>query len=167
MILKKLKEYLDDNNIKYYGISHSQAFTAEDISKTAHIPIRELAKTVMVKVDGKILMAIVPASDMVSFKKLKKILGAEKVELAEESDFNDIFPMCELGAMPPFGNLYNVDVLVASSLTEDKNIAFNAGSHRELIKMEYRDFEKLIKPKIMDFSIKKRTPEDDHWSYEY
>ncbi len=167
MILKELKEYLDSNNVKYIGISHSQAFTAEDIAATAHIPIKELAKTVMVKVDGNIIMTVIPACEMVSFKKLKKILGANKVELAEEDDFKNAFSTCELGAMPPFGNLYNVEVLVASSLTQDKIIAFNAGNHRELIKLEYLDFERLVKPKIMDFSIMKRSPHDDHWSYEY
>jgi len=167
MILQKLKDYLDSHNIKYYGISHSQAFTSEDISRTAHIPVKELAKTVMVKVDGKLKMAVVPASDMVSIKKLKKLLGAEKVVLAEEEDFKDFFPLCETGAMPPFGNLYDIEVIAALRLTEDKNIAFNAGSHRELLKMEYKDYEKLVRPKILDFSITKRMPEDDHWSYEY
>lgn len=167
MILAKLREYLDAKNIKYFGISHSLAYTAEEISKKAHIPLNEMAKTVMLKVDGKIIMAVIPATDMVSFKKLKKILGADNVNLAEEEEFEDIFPHCEVGAMPPFGNLYDVEVIVSSPLTTDKNIAFNAGSHRELIRMEYKEYEKLVKPKIFDFTIKKRSAEDDHWSFEY
>jgi Ala-tRNA(Pro) deacylase len=103
---------------------------------------------------------------MVSFKLLKRCIGASKIELANETEFKDLFPECEIGAMPPFGNLYNIEVLVAERLTEDEEIAFNAGSHRELIKMSYKDFEQLVKPKVMNFSVRKRAPSDDHWSYE-
>jgi Ala-tRNA(Pro) deacylase len=166
MILKKLLEFLDSNKVKYIAITHSKVYTAEEIALAAHLPGRVLAKTVMVKINGKIVMTVVPASEMVSFKMLKKCMGADTVELAKENEFKDIFPDCELGAMPPFGNFYNVEVYVTESLTEDEEIAFNAGSHLELIRMAYKDFEKLVKPKIMRFSIKKKSPNDDHWSVE-
>jgi Ala-tRNA(Pro) deacylase len=166
MILKKLREFLDSHNIKYVAMSHSQAFTSEDIAMAAHLPGKELAKTVMVKIDDKMTMTVIPGSDMVSFKLLKRAVGASKIELANETEFKDLFPESEIGAMPPFGNLYNIGVIVAERLAEDEEIAFNSGTHRELIKMSYKDFERLVKPKVMNFSVRKRTPADDHWSYE-
>lgn len=153
MPVKKLREFLDRYNIKYVTISHSQAFTAQQIAASAHIPGKELAKTVMVKLDGKMAMAVLPASFQVDFDLLKEATGAGRVELAEEEEFKFLFPQCEIGAMPPFGNLYDMDVYVAETLTEDKEIAFNAGSHTELIRMAYSDFEQLVKPKVMAFSM--------------
>ncbi len=152
MPIKKLKEFLDSQKIKYVKISHSKAYTAMDIAESAHISGKELAKTVMVKIDGKMAMAVLPASQKVDFARLQKALKAKKVELAEEADFRDMFPECDIGAMPPFGNLYGLDVFVADSLAEDEEIAFNAGSHTELIKLSYKDFEKLVKPKSVKFS---------------
>ncbi|MCK5426621.1 MAG: YbaK/EbsC family protein [Thermodesulfovibrionia bacterium] len=152
MPAKKIKEFLDSNNIKYVTIKHSPAYTAQEIAASAHISGKELAKTVMVKINGKMTMAVLPATSKVDFNLLKKASGKEKVELAREEDFKDMFPECDIGAMPPFGNLYNVDVLVDKILTEDKEIAFNAGSHTELIKMTYKDFENLVKPKVVQLS---------------
>ncbi|MCK5286567.1 MAG: YbaK/EbsC family protein [Thermodesulfovibrionia bacterium] len=152
MLAKKIKEFLDSNNIKYVTIKHSPAYTAQEIAASAHISGKELAKTVMVKINGKMTMAVLPATSKVDFNLLKKASGKEKVELAREEDFKDMFPECDIGAMPPFGNLYNVDVLVDKILTEDKEIAFNAGSHTELIKMTYKDFENLVKPKVVQLS---------------
>lgn len=153
MPVKRLKEFLDSHNIKYVIISHSRAFTAQETATSAHIPGKELAKTVVVKMNGKMAMAVLPASSKVDFDLLKKATGSSKIEIASEKEFKDIFPECEVGAMPPFGNLYGMEVFVAESLTEDKEIAFNAGSHRELVKMAYKDFERLAKPKIMKFSV--------------
>jgi Ala-tRNA(Pro) deacylase len=152
MPVKKLKEFLDSNKIKYVSISHSPAFTAQQIAASAHIPGKDLAKTVMIKIDNKMAMAVLPASLKIDFDLLKKASGSGNIELATESEFKDLFPECEPGAMPPFGNLYGMDVYVARSLTEDTDIAFNAGSHTELIKMAYEDFEKLAKPRILKFS---------------
>lgn len=154
MPAKRLKEFLDSHNMKYVIISHSRAFTARETAVSAHIPGKELAKTVMVKVDGKMAMAVLPASHNVDFELLKKTTGSGRVEIANEKDFKELFPECEVGAMPPFGNLYGMDVFVAKSLTEDEEIAFNAGSHRELVKMSYKDFDRLVKPKVMGFSVK-------------
>jgi Ala-tRNA(Pro) deacylase len=152
MAAKKLKEFLDSNNIKYITIGHSPAYTAQEIAASAHISGKELAKTVMVKIDRKMAMTVLPASHKVDFNLLKKATGAEEVELAGEQEFENMFPGCDIGAMPPFGNLYRMDVYVAERLTEDKEIAFNAGSHTELLKLEYKDYEKLVKPKVAKFS---------------
>ncbi|NVL93596.1 MAG: YbaK/EbsC family protein, partial [Desulfobacterales bacterium] len=152
MPLRKLKEFLETHNIKYVTISHSQAFTAQEIAATSHIPGKQLAKTVMVKIDGTMAMAVLPASHRVDFDQLKKATGAKRVELATEQEFKDLFPECEIGAMPPFGNLYGMQVFVAESLAEAEDIAFNAGSHTELIRISYKDFETHAKPKVMKFS---------------
>lgn len=154
MPVKKLKEFLDSNKVKYVTMSHSPAYTAQEIAAMAHIPGKELAKTVIVKVDGEMAMAVLPASYKVDFKLLKKAAKAKKVELAGEKEFKDLFPECEVGAMPPFGNLYDMNVFVAESLAEGEEIAFNAGSHTELIKMSYADFEKLAEPTVLKYSIK-------------
>jgi len=152
MPLTKIKEFLNQHNIKYIIIKHSSAFTAQEIAANAHISGKELAKTVMIKFDGKMAMAVLPASYKISFDDLKEVLGVEKVRLAYEQEFMDKFPDCEVGAMPPFGNLYGLEVYVAESLADDEEIAFNACSHTELIRMNYKDFEELVKPKRMKFS---------------
>ncbi len=152
MPVKQLKEYLDAHNTKYVVITHSPAYTAQAIAASAHVSGKELAKTVMVKIDGKMAMAVLPASCQVDFNLMKEKTGAKKVELATEDEFKHLFPGCEVGAMPPFGNLYDMEVFAAEKLAEDEEIAFNAGSHTELIKMAYKDFERLAKPKVLSFS---------------
>ena len=152
MPVQKLKEFLDKQGIKYITIRHSLAYTAQEIAASAHIPGKELAKIVMVKIDGKMTMTVLPATHNVDLELLKKVAGANKVELATEEEFEGMFPGCDVGAMPPFGNLYGLDVFAAESLAEDKEIAFNAGSHAELIKLAYKDFERLVKPKMGRFS---------------
>ena len=153
MPVKKLKEFLDKNKIKYVAISHSPVYTAQEIAAAAHVPGRELAKTVIVKADGTMAMAVMPAPQQIDFDQLKEGLGAKSVELASEKEFADRFPGCEAGAMPPFGNLYDMEVYVDASLREDDQIAFNACSHSELIKLAYADFEKLVRPKILQFGV--------------
>lgn len=153
MPAKKLKDFLDSHNIRYITISHSRAFTAEETAVSAHISRKEFAKTVMVKIDRKMAMAILPASDKLDLDLLKKETGAKQVEIAGEKEFKGLFPDCEVGAMPPFGNLYGMDVFVAKSLTEDREIAFNAGSRRELVRLAYKDFEQLVKPRVVKISV--------------
>ena len=148
---KKLKSFLDENKIKYVSIQHSSAYTAQEIAAIAHIPGKDLAKTVIIKIDGKMAMAVLPASFKVSFENLKDTLGVKEARLAYEQEFIDKFPDCEVGAMPPFGNIYGMEVFVAESLAEDEEIAFNAGSHRELIKLSFKDYQKLVSPKIIKF----------------
>lgn len=152
MPVKKLKDFLDQNKIKYAIISHSEAYTAQEIAASTHIPGKEIAKTVMVKMDGKMSMAVLPGSCKIDFDLLKKASGAKEVALASEAEFMDMFPGCDVGAMPPFGNLYEMDVYAAEILAEDDEIVFNAGSHTELIRLSYKDFERLVKPKVMKFS---------------
>jgi Ala-tRNA(Pro) deacylase len=148
----KLKEFLDSHNIKYVSITHSKAYTAQGIAAAAHISGKELAKTVMINVDGEMAMAVLPASEQVNVDALKSALKARKIDLASERQFRDRFADCEVGAMPPFGNLYDLRVFVDDTLTVDKEIAFNAGTHLELIKLAYSDFEKLVHPTVLRFS---------------
>jgi Ala-tRNA(Pro) deacylase len=155
MPVRRLKEFLDGNHVKYISIAHSQAFTSQEIAASAHIPGKELAKTVMIKVDGKMAMAVIPASQKVDFGLLKGVTGGQKVELATEDEFRYKFPECEIGAMPPFGNLYGMEVFVTECLAEDETIAFNAGSHTELIKLAYSDFYRLVMPKVGKFASKR------------
>ena len=150
---KKLKAFLDENKVKYISIQHSSAYTAQEIAAIAHIPGKDLAKTVIIKIDGKMAMAVLPASYKVSFDNLKSALGVNEVRLAYEQEFMDKFPDCEIGAMPPFGNIYGLEVFVAESLAEEEEIDFNACNHTELIKMSFSDFEKLVKPKRIKFSV--------------
>lgn len=148
MPVKKLKEFLDSQQVKYVLIAHSPAYTAQEIAATAHVRGKEMAKTVMVTLDGRMAMAVLPASRKVGFDLLRQASGVENVQLASEQAFRDMFPDCEVGAMPPFGNLYGMDVYVSELLTKDEEIVFNAGSHTELIRLSYKDFERLASPKV-------------------
>jgi Ala-tRNA(Pro) deacylase len=155
MALARLKEFLDGHNTKYATISHSVAYTASEIAALTHIPGKELAKTVIVKVDGRLAMAVLPASSQVDLSRLKAAADAADAVLASEREFKDIFPDCETGAMPPFGNLYDLPVFADESLSRDKGIAFNAGSHRELVQMAWEDFARLVRPQIANFATGK------------
>ncbi len=148
MPVKRLKKFLDNNDVKYVSISHLPAYSAQEIAESAHIPGKELAKTVIVRIDDKFAMAVLPASSRVHLGHLKVALSASHVELATETEVENLFPDCEKGAMPPFGNLYDIDVYVADQLTEDEEIAFSAGSHTEVVRMFYKDFARLVMPKI-------------------
>ncbi len=148
MPIRKLIQELDRHDVKYVLLSHSPAFTAQEVAESAHIPGKELAKTVVVKLDGRLAMAVLPASRQVDFDKFRDAAGVQSAVLAHEEDFQDVFPDCEVGAMPPFGYLYSLPVYVDPSLTEDEEIAFTAGSHRELLKLTYNDFEEMTAPHI-------------------
>lgn len=152
MPVQKLKRFLDDNGARYVVISHSPAYTAQEVAASAHIPGRELAKTVMVRLDDRLAMVVVPASHQVRMAEIEAITGCNEAVLATEAEFVNMFPDCELGAMPPFGNLYDCDVYASRELAEDEEIAFNAGSHSELIRMAWKDYERLVKPQLVDLS---------------
>jgi Ala-tRNA(Pro) deacylase len=156
-MLAKLKEFLDSNNVQYVVISHSVAYTAAGIAALTHIPGKELAKTVIIKLDGELVMAVVSASQFVDLELLKAATGAPTVRLATEAEFKERFPDCEVGAMPPFGNLYGMTVYAEHDLSKDKEIAFNAGSHRELVRMPWADYEKLVQPKLMPVAAVKQA----------
>jgi Ala-tRNA(Pro) deacylase len=153
MPVRKLREYLDTQRVKYVVISHSPAYTSPEIAASAHIPGRELAKTVMVKLDDRLAMAVLPSSQQVDFDLLQSVARVRGAALATEKEFTDRFPECEVGAMPPFGNLYGMDVFVSAELGKDEEIAFNAGSHTELVRMAYSDFERLVQPKVVRFAV--------------
>ncbi len=142
----RLTKFLDKEHVKYVSIGHSPAFTAQEIAANAHVPGKELAKTVIVKIDGELAMVVLPASEQVRMDRLQGMLGARHVELADEDEFKYAFPDCETGAMPPFGNLYGMNVYVSQALREDDEIAFSAGSHSELIRLPYADYERLVHP---------------------
>ncbi|MGB9073237.1 MAG: YbaK/EbsC family protein [Terriglobales bacterium] len=152
MPTRKLREFLDGQGIPYAATSHAVAYTAKEIAALTHVSSKELAKTVIVKIDSALAMAVLPASYEVDLSLLRVATGARTVSLAKETEFKDRFPECEIGAMPPFGNLYGMAVYVDESLTKDKDIAFNAGSHNELLQVSYADFERLVRPTVLKFS---------------
>ena len=152
MPVRKLRAFLDQEKIKYINIIHSTAYTAQEVAASAHITGRELAKTVIVELDGNMAMAVLPANRKIVLQDLREVTGSEEVKFASEEQFKQAFPDCETGAMPPFGNLYGMDVYAAESLTENDQIAFNAGSHTEVIKMAYKDFERLVRPRVVSFT---------------
>lgn len=154
MPLERLTTYLDENGKKYVVVKHAKAYTAQEVAASAHIPGKEMVKTVIVKVDGDMKMVVLPSTHNVDFDAIKKATGAGAVELASEDEFESMFPDCELGAMPPFGHFYDMETLVAEVLTEDTEIAFNAGTHKELVKMGYKDYEELAKPRIIPAALK-------------
>lgn len=151
-VAKLLKEFLVKNKVKYEAKRHAEVYTAQEIAHAQHVPGKYLAKSVIVKVDDKLVIFVIPASLLIDMPRLKKLTGAKVLRLATEKEFAALFPGCDIGAMPPFGNLYNVPVCVDKSLTEDEYIVFNAGTHKDTVKMKYKDFEKLVKPKMAGFA---------------
>lgn len=153
MPVTQLKEFLDKNKVKYVSIRHSTAYTAQEIAASAHVKGRSMAKTVIVKIDGKIALAVLPAKYQIDLEKLKNSCKASSLELAREQEFSHLFPGCETGAMPPFGNIYKLPVYADETLKKDEEIAFNACSHTELIQIPCKEFERLAKPKFCKFSV--------------
>ena len=154
MPLSKLKKFLDAHHIKYMVISHSLAYTAQGIAALTHVSGKKLAKTVIVKIDGILAMAVVPASLHVDLDRLRNLTGARTVEIASEQEFKDAFPDCETGAMPPFGNLYDMAVYADASLAENEEITFSAGTHRELVRMNWLDMVRLVNPLIASLTYR-------------
>lgn len=151
MIANTLKEYLDRAGVAYTTIIHPVAYTAQEVAASAHVVGRDFAKTLIVQVDGALAMVVLPATRRLLLADLREMLGTYDVRLATESEFRDAFPGCEIGAMPPFGNLYGMPVYVAGSLADEPTIAFNAGTHTEVIQMAYSDFQRLVHPRVLDF----------------
>ncbi|PIQ83984.1 MAG: deacylase [Candidatus Omnitrophica bacterium CG11_big_fil_rev_8_21_14_0_20_63_9] len=162
-ISQKLKAFLDESKAKYTVAKHPVVYTAQEIAAAQHVPGRQLAKSVLVKTDQGIALAVLPAIALIDFKKLKAALNTKSVSIGKEADIRVAFPDVEVGAMSPFGNLYGVPVIVDKTLSQAQDIVFNAGSHTETIKMRYADFTKLVKAKNGNFSQpfpgpKKKTP---------
>ena len=153
MPARKLKDFLDKHRIKYVSIQHSTAYAASEVAASAHVKGKNLAKTVIVKLDGKFTMAVLPSKFHVDLERLRVATKSGAVELATEEQFAHQFPGCDEGAMPPFGNLYGMSVYVDPSLAEDEEIAFNACTHTELVQMAYKDFQALVKPTLVSFRV--------------
>ena len=150
MATRRTREFLDGNNVRYVMIHHSPAYTAPEVAASVHVPGRQLAKTVIVWIDGRIAMAVVPATRDVDFDLLRLAAGARDCRLAEEAEFADRFEGCQLGAVPPFGNLFGMETHVARALTDQPYVAFNAGTHTDVIVMEFEDYRRLVRPKLAE-----------------
>ena len=153
MPANKLKDFLDQHHVKYVSVRHSTGYTSQEIAALAHVKGRNMAKTVVVKLNGKLALAVLPAKYNVDLPRLAQAAEAGTAELASEQEFERHFAGCETGAMPPFGNLYGLPVYVDEALTRDEQIDFNACSHTELLQMAYKDFERLVKPKVASFGV--------------
>ena len=146
MSMERVRQYLDEQNIKYSILQHSPAYTAQEVAESVHVTGRHFAKCVMVKIDGRLAQVVLPASDQVDLKRMAQSVGATSVELAREDEFLESFPDCEVGAMPPFGNLFGMEVFVSPHLTAADRIAFNAGNHTDVMQLSYGDFQRLVDP---------------------
>ena len=152
-ILARLKRFLDENQVSYETSAHPETYTAQEIAAALHVPGGCLAKVVMVKAGERFYMMVLPASYRIDWEKVREVLKEKEVRLATEAEFKDLFPDCEVGAMPPFGNLYNLPVYVDPSMTGCGTMVFQAGTHIDVVKMQYSDFERLVRPKVEDFAI--------------
>jgi Ala-tRNA(Pro) deacylase len=150
----RLGSYLDETGIDYRILYHQRVYTAQEVAAAQHVSGRELAKVVMVRVDSELMMML-PASFIVDMDKLKRLFPAKGVGLAREDAFQGLFPDCEIGAMPPFGNLYNLQVYVDTALARQPHIVFQAGTRVETIRMAYQDFVNFVQPKVVDFAMRR------------
>lgn len=153
MFANTVREYLDSRHARYTTISHQPAYTAQEVAASTHIPGRMMAKTVMVKIDGEMAMVVLPADQRIDLEILRKVAKAHSVRLASEEEFEGMFPGCEVGAMPPLGELFGLEVFAARELTEDDEIAFNAGTFTEVVKLPYAEFRRLTRPRVLDICM--------------
>lgn len=149
MLSPRLHQFLDQGRAPYSTLRHERTLTAQETANAAHIGNRHFAKTVMLKVDGEMAMMVMPAAYRIDLTRLSRALGGREVELAQEDEFRDAFPDCEIGAMPPFGHLYGIPVYVDERLVGQPEIAFNAGTHTDLVRMPYSEFERLAQPELL------------------
>ena len=152
-IPKRLIDCLNENKAQYEILHHAEAVTAQRIAQAEHVKGRHHAKVVMVKSGDQHLMIVLPADHQIDLEKVEKVIG-NTVSLGKEQEFKSLFPDCAIGAMPPFGNLYNLPTHVDKQLAEQDYIVFEAGTHTDAIKMSYRDYEKIVKPNVDDLAIK-------------
>ncbi len=151
MSMKEVEEFLRTSNVKYRTVRHARAYSSQEIAEAAHVPARRLAKVTMIRLGDRIAMAVLPANEMVDVVSLGKLAGVDRVEIATERDFQNRFPDCEVGAMPPFGHLWGMPVFVSDTFRRSDDIAFEAGSHTELLEMPYEEYERLEQPKVGHF----------------
>jgi Ala-tRNA(Pro) deacylase len=150
----KITNYLSRNFASYRHKKHPVAFTAMETAAAEHVPGRELAKSVVLKADDHLIMAVLPADHLVNMRALKRKIGADRLSLASEAEFSDLFLPCEAGAMPPFGKLFGFQTYCDRPLAGQLEIEFNAGTHFDTIRMPFSEFERLESPEILDFSDK-------------
>lgn len=151
-IPQAIKSYLYDNKVGFEAIHHQRDYTAQQTAADTHTKGKDFAKTVILFVDNKYCMAVVPAIYQVDLEKFKKQVNAKEVSLASEEEIKSICSDCEVGAMPPFGPLYDLPVYVSHHLAEDHMITFNGGTHEDVIRMRYKDLEELVKPTVSDIT---------------
>lgn len=163
MAISKLIQYLDSTGVSYQLLGHVPAFSAHDVAAVTHVPEKELAKTLVIKADNNRWLAVLRADHRLNDRLLKKALGIKHIQLLSEEELSSLFPDCEVGAMPPFGNLYSLPVVVDKFLTNDDEIVFNACTHTDSIKMKYKDFENLVKPQISEFAEPTHSVEEREW----
>jgi Ala-tRNA(Pro) deacylase len=149
---ERLEQYLRENGASFESMTHSQVYTMQEVAAALHVPGKEVAKVVIAKADGGMVMLVLPAPYRLDLAKVRTMLGAKRVSLAEEDDFAELFPDCATGAMPPFGNLYDVPVHVDESMGEATHIVFRVGTHRDTMKVAYDDFARLAQPKVSAFA---------------
>ena len=152
MTTQRLEQFLRSHEVRFDTVPHDHAVTALDSARRAHIAGHDVAKTVMVKLDGRLVMAVLPANEWVSLDAMREATGARSATLAREEEFRERFPECEVGTMPPFGNLYGMDVYASDTLSHEHDIAFRAGSHDEMVRMGWNDYERLVHPHIMSMT---------------
>lgn len=150
-ILRRLQDYLDSHHVHYEVLGHQEAYTSPEIAHTLHVSGKMLAKVAMIKADERFVMAVLPSNWQVDFARLKDVLRVRHARLATEDEFKGLFPDCQIGTMPPFGNLYGMAVFVDQSLTEDEEIVFQAGTHLGAVKLRYQDFADLVHPTAAAF----------------
>jgi len=149
----RLEQYFRDNGVGFQIMTHPTAYTAQELAAAQRVPGKQVAKVVMALADGKIVMLVMPASFRIDFAKIRDALGAKEARLAKEKEFSDLFPDCDVGAMPPFGNLYSVPVYVDRALADDGEIVFQAGTHQDTMKIAYQDYARLAQPIVADFAM--------------
>jgi len=151
-IPQRVRSFLESKSATFEVLPHSEAFTAQEVAHSLHVSGKRLAKTVVLKADGKLILTVLPASHRLNRQQLQSTLGASRLEMVPESELASLFPDCELGAIPPFGNLYGVEVWVDRALSESEEIVFCAGTHVDCIRMKYADFARIVNPRLGSFS---------------
>ncbi len=157
-VLKRLKEYLDSKKVAYEVLAHGKTYTAKELAQSLQVPGKDLAKVVILNLGGRFVMTVLPANWKVDLHRLRDIFQTHQVRLATEEEVRGLFPDCELGAMPPFGNLYGLEVYVDQSLGEDAEIVFPAGTYSEAVRLRYQDFANLVNPKVAEFHMPSSWP---------
>lgn len=152
-IARQLKAYLEREKVDFEVLEHPLAYTAMEIAGSQHVPGRQVIKSVIVRADANLVMCVLPAIHYIDLYKLKDILKAKAITLASEEEIARLFPEFEVGAEPPFGNLYNLPVYADKILAVDEDIVFNAGTHTDMVKMKWKDYQKLASPILVDLGI--------------